>query len=123
LRNDKLLPTIAHIATLTAELAAERAEVERLRAEHTFVERLVAGQLLSRMTELEADLALLGGAVRRHRAEVERLRAAGDALATNLQQMEDLYHSRTCKGMNTERIDNCTCLLALAAWQEASRER
>ena len=52
-------------------------------------------------------------------AEIKRLRAAGDALATNLQQMEDLYHSRTCKGMNTERIDNCTCLLALAAWEEA----
>lgn len=41
-------------------------EIERLRAEHTFVERLVAGQLLSRMTELEADLAA-------ERAEVERL--------------------------------------------------
>ena len=48
-------------------------EIKRLRAEHTFVERLVAGQLSARMTELEADLTA-------ERAEVERLRAAGDAL-------------------------------------------
>jgi len=42
-------------------------EITRLRSEHTFVERLVAGQLSSRITELEG--------------EITRLRAAGDALA------------------------------------------
>ncbi len=100
-----------HIATLTADLAAERAEIERLRAE---VER-IEGQ-----RKLRADLAYLMKCEKDDAlAEIIRLRTAGDALATNLQQMEDLYHSRTCKGMNTERIDNCTCLLALAAWEEA----
>ena len=59
----------------------------------------------------------------RLRAEVERLRAAGDALADNLRQMEDCYHSRTCKGLRDESTDNCTSLVALAAWNEARRGR
>jgi cell division protein FtsB len=86
------------IATLTAELAAERAEVERLRAEHTFVERLVAGQLLSRMTELEADLAA-------ERAEIERLRAAGDSLAEAV----------------GDDADDPWILATFEAWREARR--
>ncbi len=41
-------------------------EIERLRAEHSFVERLAAGQLSARLTEVEAERDA-------ERAEVERL--------------------------------------------------
>ena len=60
------------------------AEIERLRAESTVVERLVAGQLSARMTELEADLAAERAASRLIisdlTAEVERLRAERTSL-------------------------------------------
>lgn len=80
-----------------------------------FIERLVDGQLLSRMTELEAELAA-------ERATNGRLRAAGDALATNLERMESIYHPRCAPNIaGPARIDNCACLLALAAWEEACR--
>jgi hypothetical protein len=74
-------------------------EIERLRAEHTFVERMVAGQLLSRMTELEAELAA-------ERAEIKRLRAASNALAEVA--LIAVIH---CKDHEVEQ-----CNRAYAAW-------
>jgi hypothetical protein len=93
-----MCPRPPDVDQLRADLAAERAEVERLRAEHTFVERLVAGQLSSRMTELEAELA----------AE----RALADQLA-------DAFGQALCgdDGAIDFAID------ALDVWQEARRER
>jgi hypothetical protein len=109
-----------------AERSDAADEIERLRADDLHEQHRIGTDLARLRTEVGAADALantLRALVAEQHDEIERLRAAGDALATNLQQMEDLYHSRTCKGMNTERIDNCTCLLALAAWQEARRER
>jgi cell division protein FtsB len=63
--------------------AIEMQELLALRAEHTFVKRLVGEQLLSRMSDLEADLAA-------ERAEVERLRAKVDQMRTAIQMLEGL---------------------------------
>ena len=77
------LPDSETMRRLRAAVAAERAEVERLRAEHAFVERLVSGQLRSRMDELEAEL-------RTEWAEVERLRQWKAEATTVLAQWEDV---------------------------------
>jgi hypothetical protein len=71
-------------------------EIERLRAEHTFVERLVAGQLSARMAELEADLAA-------ERAEVARLRAA----LVDIQGAADIFGDGgcACSGFYVRTLD------------------
>jgi hypothetical protein len=69
----------AHIATLTADLAAERAEVERLRA------ALRLAGFFPWWNET-AELAAV-------RAEIERLRAAGDALAEVADEWPELVEA------------------------------
>jgi hypothetical protein len=48
------------------------------------LDQAIADAVLDTIATLTDDLALLGGAVRRHRAEVERLRAAIDAFVTEV---------------------------------------
>ena len=73
-----------------------------------FIERLVDGQLLSRMTELEAELAA-------ERATNGRLRAAGDALDAAL----DYELGCPCNDENPYDEMYGRSLLARQKWEEA----
>lgn len=101
---------------LAREVLRRNEEIERLRAEN-----LTLAQDLFFMS---AEVNKFAGENYEQYCEIKQLRVAGDALATNLERIESIHHPRCAPNIaGPARIDNCACLLALAAWQEARRER
>ena len=98
---------VRKLRLLADTLAAMSAEVSSLTTERD--------QLRSRERDLKA---MAGDPYWFDIATAER--ALSDQLAAALQQMHDIYHASTCKGLGRGPNWDCTWLVLLGAWR-ASR--